>query len=364
MKKRILVLGMDHVIDKLMYFYREMEIRHGIEVSYITSDTFGISERYVHDARITAVRPWRMPFQILRRLVGERPTHVEIYLSRLFPVLLATLQCAVLRIPISVVCRGTDILGWETHGYPRKWVTRLVFRYASLILWKESYMKKTILDNALCQEKKLYEIHNAVPGDLLQTNRFDAQSSAFVFLNSFKKWRNIDCLVRAFRLVKDRYPEATLKLVGSTAKNVSYSPASKEYENKLQYLIDELDLREGIEVIPFSLDAWDRADRALAFVLPSDLVWLNFALLEAMAFGIPPILSDVEGVDRIIENGVSGLSVPIEAESVANAMIYALEHRSEMEAMSEAAQARIQEKFLVEAVTRKIVAEYTRQVWH
>lgn len=363
MSKRILVLGMDHVIDKLTYFYQEMVGRHGINVTYITSDSSGISAQNANECHIISVGTWRLPFTILRTLVLERPTHVEVYLSRLVPVLVATILCAVLRIPITVVCRGTEILGWDTHRFPRRWVTRLVFRYASMVLWKELYMEKTILDNALCDEKKLYQIHNVVPRNLLSTDKFDRQSSSFVFLNSFKKFRNVDRLIKAFRMVVDRCQGARLIIVGSTANNENYSPASAEYEDGLFQLIDQLELADSIEVRPFSSDAWLNVESALAFALPADMIWLNFALLEAMAFGLPPILADVEGADRIIDDGISGLLTTTDPDQLAEVMIYALTHRREMALMSNAAREVVAQKFLVDHVVSQIVEQYKGRVW-
>lgn len=68
-------------------------------------------------------------------------------------------------------------------------------------------------------------------------------------------WRNIDCLVRAFRLVVDRYQDARLLIVGSTANNESYSPASREYEDEPLQLIEQLELTNRIEVRPLSSNA-------------------------------------------------------------------------------------------------------------
>jgi glycosyltransferase involved in cell wall biosynthesis len=49
------------------------------------------------------------------------------------------------------------------------------------------------------------------------------------------------------------------------------------------------------------------------FVLPSQYEGLSFALLEAMALALPVVVTDVVGTLDVVEDQVSGLTVPANA---------------------------------------------------
>lgn len=85
--RRILVVGIDHVIGKLLYFYEDMTKRHGLDVFYVTADSSGISSQYVNDAQILIGNCLQRGLILLRQIIFKRPAHVEIYLARLFDVL-------------------------------------------------------------------------------------------------------------------------------------------------------------------------------------------------------------------------------------------------------------------------------------
>ena len=363
MRRRIYIIGIDHVIGKLVYLYDTMRDRYAVEPIYFTSDSSGFSKEYSLSSAIHYCSRLSAPFKIPWHLALHRPVHVEIYLSRLSEVIIAGLASFVFSIPVVVVCRGSDLRGWESHRTGRKIVTTLVLRQAKLVLLKELYMRELIVEHRLCRTEKLVDIHNSVPAALLRQDKFDPQSNTFVFLNSFHPMRNVDVLLRAFRVVTDHRDEARLKLIGSTIGQKGFSPFDEAHERALMALVDQLQIAPYVEILPFRPAAWTEVRAALAFVLPADVVWLNNALLEAMAYGIPPIVSDTRGVDRIIEHRGNGLICMVEPEALAEQLIFSLNHRSDMIKMSRNAKVTIQERFLTEGCAESLVSEYECRVW-
>jgi len=86
-----------------------------------------------------------------------------------------------------------------------------------------------------------------------------------------------------------------------------------------------------------------------AFILSSDREGLPIAVLEAMSFGLPSIVTNVGGNAEAITDRVHGLVVPAGApDDLAAAVSYLMEHPREMLEMSKAARARSQREFNIE----------------
>ena len=105
----------------------------------------------------------------------------------------------------------------------------------------------------------------------------------------------------------------------------------------------------------FQEDVRPYLEAANAFVLTSRNEGLPFALLEAMACGLPSVVTNVGGNAEALTNRVEGLIVPTEsADDVADAISYLVTHPSECAEMSRMARARVREAFDVQGAMDKI----------
>jgi glycosyltransferase involved in cell wall biosynthesis len=78
------------------------------------------------------------------------------------------------------------------------------------------------------------------------------------------------------------------------------------------------------------------------FVLPSRFEGHPFALLEAMAAGLPAVASDAGGAPEIMRDGVDGLIHRRgDVDDLARQLVYALDHPDEMASFANSARRRV-----------------------
>jgi glycosyltransferase involved in cell wall biosynthesis len=95
------------------------------------------------------------------------------------------------------------------------------------------------------------------------------------------------------------------------------------------------------------------------FLLASNAEGLPISLLEAMAHGVVPVISDLESGIRDVVDATNGILVPVDdVAGYARAIVHLHEHRDELAAKSAAAHARVKTEFSVEAMTDRWLAAF------
>jgi L-malate glycosyltransferase len=133
---------------------------------------------------------------------------------------------------------------------------------------------------------------------------------------------NVGCTIRAFRLVQDRYPDATLTLVGSGSE-----------EQTLRALTRELHLT-GVtftgRVPPSEVNGFYRA--ADIFVQSPDIDNMPLSILEAFATGLPVVSTEAGGVPAILHHEIDGLLAPLNDHRTVAALVIRLLENQELAA--------------------------------
>jgi glycosyltransferase involved in cell wall biosynthesis len=95
------------------------------------------------------------------------------------------------------------------------------------------------------------------------------------------------------------------------------------------------------------------------FVLPSSREGLSFALLEAMARGVAPVVSDGAGNEEAV--GGAGIVFPLgNVEALAEALARLAGDTEERARLGEAARQRVGEHYSVERLVRTVAELYDR----
>jgi glycosyltransferase involved in cell wall biosynthesis len=126
-------------------------------------------------------------------------------------------------------------------------------------------------------------------------------------------------------------------------------------KNQLLEQTSSLGLSENVFFEGFHQDVRPYLQAGSAFILTSDTEGLPLSILEAMACGLPSIVTDVGGNPELITHRVHGLIVPRESvEEIAKAISYLASHPEERMQMAEMARARACEAFDVEKAMAEI----------
>ncbi len=323
MKRRldILAAGMDKITRKSGYIYNAFEKR-GLKCLIYSSDKTGLLSHFNPGIKSEVIRiPRCIVHDIVRYhilLFTRKPNHVELYSTRILSQFFYTVGCFILGISLSVVCIGSELYLWDEHKSIRRLVDRLMFRVSRLVIITELYMKDTIRQHHICDDSKLFFFHNRIPVNKDFTALRDGKN--VLFLNTFKPWRKLEIIIEAASMVVKEIPHARFHLVGSTL-GINYLRKQHGYEKQLLKRIQELGIEEHVEVVPFTAEPEAYYEMASVFVLPADLVFCNFSLLEAMERCVPPVVARVRGSERMIDQAVDGYLVDQTSQDFAECII-------------------------------------------
>lgn len=105
------------------------------------------------------------------------------------------------------------------------------------------------------------------------------------------------CLIEAFARLAPDHGDAVLVIIGDR-------PCP--YSDVLHQLIDAAELGDRLRLLPVTRDIYEWYALSDVLVSASDIESLPRSMLEAMAFGLPTLSTDVFGVPEVIEDGRNG----------------------------------------------------------
>lgn len=251
---------------------------------------------------------------------------------------------------------------WTDHADFKNWVLwniNVKFKNAiGKIIVKLT--KKT--ENVIFVSEKVYEetkkmiapreiqnaqvILNGVFDERGEVKSKPVQSQSFVFIGRVVKEKGVRELLRAFFVVREKYPKVVLNIYGAGE-------------------IDKFQKMAG-EGVEFHGET-DEPLKALAeneiFVLPSYKEGLSLSLLDAAMMGKTIIASDVDGNPEVVEDGVTGLLVPAKSvEKLATAMERVLAEPELAKKLAKGARKKYEAEFDFEKIfAEKMLPLYNRE---
>lgn len=174
-----------------------------------------------------------------------------------------------------------------------------------------------------------------------------------LYLSRIDRKKGLDLMVRAFAQLRNRGLQATLVVAGQG------DPALLA---ELKSMASQLGVGQSVEWVGFvegqeKLSLFGSAD---VFVLPSYSENFGLAAVEAMASGLPVVITDQVGISREVEQARAGLVVPCRAEALAGALERLLGDSNLRKRMGEAGRRLCQDSFSRESMASRFIKVYAQ----
>jgi glycosyltransferase involved in cell wall biosynthesis len=155
-------------------------------------------------------------------------------------------------------------------------------------------------------------------------------------------------MLKAFQLVREKYPDSRLFLVGDGPMR-----------HVLSDYIEGNDLSSSVTITGYRQDIPDILNLLDVFLLSSLSEGTSISLLEAMASGVPPVVTRVGGNVSIVDDRVDGLLVePGAAGEMSDAIAQLLADDSKRRQFVERAMKKVRETFSLDRMAKTYTGIY------
>ncbi|MBN0042909.1 glycogen synthase [Streptomyces actuosus] len=245
------------------------------------------------------------------------------------------------------------------------WAERTAIEAADAVIAVSGAMREDILScYPSLDPDRVHIVHNGIdtalyrpdPGtEALARTGIDPDRPYVLFVGRITRQKGVDHLLRAVRGID---PAAQVVLCAG-------APDTPEIDREFRALFEELShTRDGVFWIPRMLprpEVIQLLTHAAVFVCPSVYEPLGIVNLEAMACGTPVVASRVGGIPEVVEDGRTGVLVPVDDDfetGLARALDTVIGEPGTARRMGEAGRERAVGEFGWDAVARRTVRLY------
>jgi glycosyltransferase involved in cell wall biosynthesis len=236
---------------------------------------------------------------------------------------------------------------------------------SKLMQYVESYARRRVRDVILISPYLAAQLADSLSGESwnienpIEESWFAVkrapEKKRVLYVGRISARKNVDGLLRAFRKVVEKLPEAKLVLAGS-AEEATFERACSNY-------VEESGIRKNVEFLG-NLSRTNlkyEMARASCLVLLSHQETAPLVIEEAMAAGVPVIASNVCGHPFMIRDGVTGFLVnQLSAVDIAERLYSLLTDSALNMAIGESARKEAVMRFHPDAVARATVDVYKK----
>lgn len=277
---------------------------------------------------------WRIFFLLLKYKIKYK-TKI-LYCLNLTEKLLATIPAKLL---------GYKVF-WMEHLRIERWLLQNPYRLFYVLLSNlvttitvSNSVKKQLIDLGL-KENKVKVIYNGINIERFKPSK-NLKNDSRIIIGSAGRLnmeKGMNYLIKAFKMVLGKYPEAQLKIAGQGSE-----------EKNLKKLAKDLDIENNVKFLDYVADE-DMPD----FYKNIDIFALtpirreSFGMVaaEAGACAKPSVVTNISGLKEVVKNNETGLVVDIkDIKAVAFALIKLIENSELRERFGKNARQRVLENF-------------------
>ncbi len=276
---------------------------------------------------------------VLRRAIRDsKPDVVISFLSSLNSlVLLATRGLGV-----TVVVSERSDPKMSPAGMVWRWLRRWTYTFETQIIVQTERSKACFSPAVQARTTVIPNPVTPVPNPGTISPELLLEKPSIVAMGRFYPQKGLDLLLKAFALLKNRYPEWKVTILGD-------GPLRSDLES----LRDSLGLEDRVHLPGRVKHPHNVLKQADLFVMPSRWEGWGNALAEAMACGLPVIATTCIGPSEIVRDGVDGVLIPPEdVEALAAEMNRLMSDESERNRLTSRA-VEVKERFALDKVMGK-----------
>ncbi len=259
----------------------------------------------------------------------------------------------------------------EAEGKKRKLlnaVERLTYSCATRVYPNSKGLEQVILDHKFTDQEKLkvlangssngIDVHHFSPASvnieqkskLKQELGIKPNDLTLLFIGRIVRDKGINELIEAYKNLNTHNPNLKLLLVGPYEDNLD--PIAPETQK-------EIEINKNIISIGWQDDVRPYFAISDLLVFPSYREGFPNVVLQAGAMGLPSIVSNINGCNEIVQEGINGNIIPVKnADAIEQAVQPLIDHPELLLAMRQRARAVIVDQFDQKKVWEAILKEY------
>ncbi len=366
-QRTVLIANLDTIRAKNRNQFRGMA-PHKCQYVVLTTDSLNDSADIIADmenveiVRVDASRVRRSFISSLLGLLKSRHFDLVEFYPYSHLALLMAILIKLRRIPMLAIARG-DEYAYVSGRMPRLQAVSfgLTYRLADHVLYKEPYMAEMM---SKLGKRSIWMLPNAVSvPNYAREHRADR--CTFLFLNSISWWRHPEVPLQAFLQIAEELKltsgsDVRMHIVGFGRDKSDAEMGQRE--EKLRAMVRDRDV--PVELLSWTSEPVKSLDEADVFLLPSEMDFGNFGLLEAMSRGVPAIVQDTGAPDAPVQHGISGFNLPLDVDSWRKHMLRLIQDTPLRAELGRQARERVIESYSLEGYARRYSEIYDEILGH
>ncbi|HET6669922.1 MAG TPA: glycosyltransferase family 4 protein [Pyrinomonadaceae bacterium] len=250
--------------------------------------------------------------------------------------------------------------------FPLNRLHKVTLAHVSRVIAVSHAVARELQAQALVARNKITVIQNGVDVRKIEDarNRFDrsefcrrwdlpAEGALVGSVGTLTLLKGHEDFLQAAAKVRDSNPSAFFII------SAPESAATQEYRRRLKHLIQQLGLSSRVRLMGRMDDISELYCALEVFVSASHSESFGLAIVEAMAAGVATVATDTAGAQEIIEDGSSGVLIPIGAiPTMAEAIRQLLIDPQRRKKLAEEARRRVRERFSLERMVDETESVY------
>ena len=236
----------------------------------------------------------------------------------------------------------------------------LIGRLSTKIVTVSDYLKNDLVQIAQFPPRKLKRIYNGVDWKRFDLHfdsmikrrelKIDSDEKVVGMVANLRPTKGYQYFIQAAAIIAKNIPKVKFLIIGEE---------EDELRERVKKEIESLDLRDKVILLGFREDVPELLRILDVFVLSSISEGLSIATIEAMAAGVPVVVTKSGGPQEVVVEGKTGFLVPPKDErSLAEKTLLFLKNEKLATSMGREAQVQVRTKFSIDMMIRNYQAVY------